>query len=75
MHNILIHINCNRFLGHPGDMMLLRNILSLEFPKYTQFLLATANAGESKSVESLDIMGRRLALEIVSYCTGNDFVI
>ena len=69
-YNFLIYY---RFLGHPGDMMLLRNILTLEFPKSTQFLLATSNAGESKSIESLDIMGKRLALEIMSYCSGNVF--
>ena len=58
------------FLGHAGDVMLLRNILAMEFPTSTLFLCATSNAGETKSVESIDVMGQRLALEVVEYCRG-----
>lgn len=59
------------FCGHPGDMMLLRSVLSLEFPKHTRFLSAACNAGEAKSSESIDVMGRRLALEVLAYARTN----
>jgi len=59
------------FCGHPGDMMLLRSVLALEFPKHTRFLSAACNAGEVKSSESIDVMGKRLSIEVLNYCRGN----
>jgi len=59
------------FLGNSGDMMLLRNILAMEFPINTLFLCANSNSGEVKSVDSIDVMGSRLANEIIDFCNGN----
>ena len=37
---------------------------------YFQFLVAESNAGEEKSGQSIDTMGKRLANEIIGYCKG-----